>query len=513
MAARTSVAEFRELVNSSTRILALCGAGLSAASGLPTFRGAGGLWRNHQPTSLATPEAFEADPALVWLFYAWRRHMALKARPNRGHYALAELAKKKDGFLCLTQNVDGLSPRAGHPESKLRLLHGSLLDIKCYDECGYVDRNNLDDPVCPALAPAAEDYPPDKTLPLLDPNVPVPPIKVEDLPHCPNCKTGLLRPGVVWFGEALDEPMLREVDVWVVRGKIDLMLVVGTAAAVYPAAGYTRQAKKMGATVAVVNPDPGSAEGLRSTDFFFQGDAAEILPQLFEGVIGKMDENGQIGLPVALCYLLASAARDGQKLLAYSVEALGITLLMNLSYRFPVASVVATLVLRLAQAAVGGYANGGWGTGREATHLAPVGGASAAAATPLPGPGQAGPFGRATPAVCRWPWSYDTEAEPCFDLIFFSMSRAFCALRGETVALGGGYGSRKPSDAGVLRKPRARRLDRIVMLSFLASGHLYQQIATTLSIVSTDVEWPSLRLLRRYSIQFIDRTGSSGAGA
>jgi len=107
MAPRTSVAEFRELVTSSDRILALCGAGLSAASGLPTFRGDGGLWRNHEPTSLATPEAFEDDPALVWLFYAWRKHMALKAKPNPGHYALAELAKNKDNFLCLTQNVDG----------------------------------------------------------------------------------------------------------------------------------------------------------------------------------------------------------------------------------------------------------------------------------------------------------------------------------------------------------------------------------------------------------------------
>lgn len=77
------------------------------ASGLPTFRGTGGLWRNHEPTSLATPDAFLKDPALVWLFYAWRRHMALKAQPNPGHAALAQLAKKKDNFLCLTQNVDG----------------------------------------------------------------------------------------------------------------------------------------------------------------------------------------------------------------------------------------------------------------------------------------------------------------------------------------------------------------------------------------------------------------------
>ncbi|KAI1395842.1 DHS-like NAD/FAD-binding domain-containing protein [Hypoxylon fuscum] len=290
MAPRTSIDEFKELVNSSDRILALCGAGLSAASGLPTFRGAGGLWRNHESTSLATPEAFQRDPALVWLFYAWRRHMALKAKPNRGHYALAELAKKKDNFLCLTQNVDGLSPRAGHPQSKLRLLHGSILDHKCFNECGYVDRNNLSDPVCPALAPAAQDYPPDQTLPLLDPNVPVPPIRVEDLPHCPNCRTGLLRPGVVWFGEGLDELMLMEIENWIMRGRIDIMIVVGTAAAVYPAAGYTRKAQRKGAVVAVVNPDADSGAGLSHNDFFFQGDAAEILPQLFEGVIGTLDE-------------------------------------------------------------------------------------------------------------------------------------------------------------------------------------------------------------------------------
>lgn len=98
---------FIEHLQKSNRILALCGAGLSASSGLPTFRGAGGIWRNHEATSLATPEAFEADPALVWQFYSYRRHMALNAKPNPAHYALAELARKRPGFVTLTQNVDG----------------------------------------------------------------------------------------------------------------------------------------------------------------------------------------------------------------------------------------------------------------------------------------------------------------------------------------------------------------------------------------------------------------------
>jgi NAD-dependent SIR2 family protein deacetylase len=188
----------------------------------------------------------------------------------------------------------GLSSRAGHPESRLRLLHGSILDVKCFDECGYVEHHNLDDPPCPALALASEDYPPDQTMPLLDPSIPTPKIEIDDLPHCPRCKTGLLRPGVVWFGEGLDKDMLAGVDEWIARDKVDLMLVVGTSAAVYPAAGYTRIAQYKGAVVAVVNPDPDSAQGLTSKDFFFQDSAAEVLPQLFEDVIGKMDEDSMM---------------------------------------------------------------------------------------------------------------------------------------------------------------------------------------------------------------------------
>ncbi|CAH0022716.1 unnamed protein product [Clonostachys rhizophaga] len=289
----TSVQEFRQLLQSGTRILALCGAGLSAPSGLSTYRGAGGLWRNHSPTSLATPEAFEDDPALVWLFYAWQKHMAIKASPNPGHYALAELAKRKEGFLCLTQNTDGLSPRAGHPLGQLRIMHGNILDLKCSDECGYVEKDNTDDPPCAALAEAAKDYPPDQTMPLLDPLKPLPSISKEDLPHCPQCKTGLLRPGVVWFGEAVDEGMLEGIDGWVSEGSIDLMLVIGTGATVQPAANYVRQAQRAGAAVAVVNPDADAQAGLGKKDFFFQGDAAELLPVLFEGVIGKLREEEQ----------------------------------------------------------------------------------------------------------------------------------------------------------------------------------------------------------------------------
>jgi NAD-dependent deacetylase sirtuin 5 len=101
---------FQQHLNKSTRILALLGAGLSASSGLPTFRGAGGMWRTHDATSLATPQAFERNPGLVWQFYSYRRHMALKAKPNPAHYALAELARKKANFITLSQNVDGEHP-------------------------------------------------------------------------------------------------------------------------------------------------------------------------------------------------------------------------------------------------------------------------------------------------------------------------------------------------------------------------------------------------------------------
>ncbi|AEO64154.1 SIR2 family histone deacetylase-like protein, partial [Thermothielavioides terrestris NRRL 8126] len=291
-----SIAAFHAKLARSRRILAVCGAGLSAASGLPTFRGAGGLWRNYDATELATPEAFEADPGLVWMFYAYRRHMALQAKPNPGHYALAALARKNPDFLCLTQNVDNLHSRAGHPPEQLHLLHGSLFTIKCDSpSCSWTDPANFDDPFCPALAAAAEDAPasPDQIHPLLDPNNPLPPLPPSDLPHCPQCRTGLQRPGVVWFGEPLSRPMLDAVNAWIARDAVDVVLVIGTSSVVYPAAGFAEAARAPGGRTSVVTVNleigPGVLRGMREEDFAFEGDAAVLLPKLLAPVIGDLE--------------------------------------------------------------------------------------------------------------------------------------------------------------------------------------------------------------------------------
>ncbi|MCJ1313154.1 hypothetical protein MMC25_006831 [Agyrium rufum] len=312
---------FAEYLHKSTRILALLGAGLSASSGLPTFRGAGGMWRNHEATTLATPEAFEEDPALVWAFYSYRRHMALKAKPNKAHLALAELARKKPEFVTLSQNVDGLSQRAEHPRKQMHLLHGSLFDIRCTNFfCNYATEN-FDDPIVPSLEIPREaaDLGPSQTdhtgaeasealatvmrghtsisngaeVDLSDAANPLPSIKTKDLPQCPECKDGLLRPGVVWFGEMLPSDVLRSIDDYFrVPEKIDLIMVIGTSAKVYPAAGYVDHARRRGARVAVVNMErsdiPGGEHGLAEGDWFFHGDAGVVVPKLLESVIGKL---------------------------------------------------------------------------------------------------------------------------------------------------------------------------------------------------------------------------------
>ncbi|GAO18296.1 uncharacterized protein UV8b_06232 [Ustilaginoidea virens] len=296
MPSHNDVEAFHEVLRSSRRILALCGAGLSASSGLPTFRGAGGYWRSHDAAKLATMRAFMTDPGLVWLFYGYRRHLALQAKPNAGHRALAALANKSSNVLCLTQNVDNLSQRAGHPPEQLCTLHGSLFDIKCTtDGCGWIQRGNFDDPFCPALAPASEDPASGKPLPLLNPYHRIKHVTEEELPRCPKCKTGLQRPGVVWFGEELDKAMLERINDWIAQERVDLMLVVGTSAQVYPAAGFISRAKLHGARIVNINPEAEDEAELRKLhpgDFAFGQDAAKCLPRLLEPVIGKLSDYG-----------------------------------------------------------------------------------------------------------------------------------------------------------------------------------------------------------------------------
>lgn len=232
--------------------------------------------------------------------------------------------------MTLSQNVDGLSPRAGHLEGQLKLLHGSLFDVKCEDEesCGYVRRDDFSDPICPALAIPKEAEQSVAAQDKLQPNEsfgatiakkvslikgmdisnaenPLPTIPRSSLPHCPNCKTSLLRPGVVWFGEPLPEDVLSDIDVYLnetdpeakANGesamnpqtrRVDLCLVIGTSSTVHPAAGYAAEARSHGAKVAVVNIDRCDARDLRRGDWFFQGDAAEIVPEILRSVIGDI---------------------------------------------------------------------------------------------------------------------------------------------------------------------------------------------------------------------------------
>lgn len=196
----------------------------------------------------------------------------------------------------LIKDEIGLHRRAGHPPDQLRLLHGSLFDVKCSRqyECGWVDRDNEADPLFPAIAAASQDPEPGTqagTIPLLDPAQPLKRIPTSEIPPCPECGEGLQRPGVVWFGEGLDEAMLVEVDAWIAAAEVDLVLVVGTSSAVWPAAGYAEQARTSRNTaVATVNMEIETRP--RDGDFAFAGDAAELLPRLLAPVIGAMREDG-----------------------------------------------------------------------------------------------------------------------------------------------------------------------------------------------------------------------------
>ena len=232
-------------VRAARAITVMTGAGVSAASGVPTFRGPEGLWRTFRPEDLATPDAFRRDPALVWEWYSWRRSKVASCRPNAAHDVLARWSQDESRQVrLLTQNVDDLHLRAG--TRNLIRLHGSLWETKCFDGCAAGVRAWPDEGMA---APGR-------------------------LPRCPHCG-GLARPAVVWFGESLDTG---DVERATHAASCEVFLTVGTSAVVYPAAGFARIAHARGAFTAEINLESTPASPL--VDLSILGPAEDILPTI-----------------------------------------------------------------------------------------------------------------------------------------------------------------------------------------------------------------------------------------
>ena len=233
----------RSALSKAKRVAAITGAGVSAESGVPTFRGKEGLWRNYDPMQLATPEAFQADPNLVWEWYDWRRGLIANCNPNPAHEAIARMEEKIPDFLLITQNVDGLHALAG--SQKIVEIHGSIWRVRC-TECIYERQ--------------------DRTVPL----DPLPPV-------CERCGA-LLRPGVVWFGEMLPREELEKIESFFAREDPDLVLVAGTSALFYYIQNWATRAKRTGGLLVEVNPERTPISSM--ADYTLLGKAGEILPQL-----------------------------------------------------------------------------------------------------------------------------------------------------------------------------------------------------------------------------------------
>ncbi|MDF1504736.1 NAD-dependent protein deacylase [Roseisolibacter sp. H3M3-2] len=252
------VARARALLRDARRLLVFTGAGVSAESGVPTFRGAGGLWKSFRAEELATPAAFARDPRLVWEWYAWRRTLVAACAPNAAHVAIARHAAAHPGTTVVTQNVDGLHQRAAadvaahaRGAAPVVALHGTLFGERCVRW-----------PACPtrgALAPAVDAS------------------SVDTLPRCPACGA-LLRPDIVWFGEPLD-PADLDAAFDAARGA-DACLVVGTSAVVQPAASVAAAAAHAGAPLVEVNAEATPLSALATVTL--RGRAAEVVPAVLD---------------------------------------------------------------------------------------------------------------------------------------------------------------------------------------------------------------------------------------
>ena len=204
------------------RILVLTGAGVSAESGISTFRGKDGYWRNLDPTKLATPEAFERDPKLVWEWYRERRQRIRNAQPNAAHEAIAKLAQHAEEFLLVTQNVDNLHTRAGVPAEKMVQIHGDIFITRC-SRCEYERREDVHQ-------------------------------NEAAMPRCSQCNA-LMRPGVVWFGEQLPRKELQQVENFLDAAACDVVIVAGTTATFGYIIDWALRASRDRAQLIEVNPE------------------------------------------------------------------------------------------------------------------------------------------------------------------------------------------------------------------------------------------------------------------
>ena len=228
------------------RVLVITGAGVSAESGIPTFRGKDGYWRNLDPAKLATPEAFARNPKLVWDWYRERRQRIRHASPNAAHEAIANLAQHADEFLLVTQNVDDLHARAGIAKEKMVQIHGDIFVTKC-SCCDFEDAGRVGSPEPPAgdaisaqgrrlrsIASTSENH--------------------LDAPRCPKCGA-FVRPGVIWFGEQLPWNEVQRVESYLDRGPCDVVIVAGTTATFGYIVDWALRARREGGELIEVNPE------------------------------------------------------------------------------------------------------------------------------------------------------------------------------------------------------------------------------------------------------------------
>jgi NAD-dependent deacetylase len=231
--------DIKQRLFASSFPVVLTGAGVSAESGVPTFRGKDGLWKNFRAEDLATPQAFQRDPALVWEWYNWRREKVSGLKPNPAHYALVELGKRFRDFTIITQNVDGLHALAG--TSDVLELHGNIWRVRCVS-CGMVSGNRKV------------------------------PIEIPPLCEC----GGLLRPDIVWFGESLPEEVVERA--FKALERTDFILVIGTSGIVQPTASFAATAKGNGAFLVEINLERTPLSDIM--DIVVLGKAGEVLPKL-----------------------------------------------------------------------------------------------------------------------------------------------------------------------------------------------------------------------------------------